>query len=56
MLSTIVQAGLVAVDGITFGERVACPVCGGPVWDTIPGKKCLLSSAKMGGSVLSGSR
>ena len=31
MLSTIVQAGLVAVDGITFGERVACPVCGGPV-------------------------
>ncbi len=31
MLSTIVQAGLVAVDGITFGERMACPVCGGPV-------------------------
>jgi len=31
MLSTIVQAGLVAVDGVTFGEQVACPACGGPV-------------------------
>jgi hypothetical protein len=31
MLSTIVQAGLVAVDGVTFGERMACPACGGPV-------------------------
>jgi len=31
MLSTIVQAGLVAVDGVTFGELNACPVCGGPV-------------------------
>ncbi|MGA7797320.1 MAG: hypothetical protein WB986_01675 [Methanoregula sp.] len=31
MLSTIVQAGLVAVDGVTFGECMACPVCGGPV-------------------------
>jgi hypothetical protein len=31
MLSTIVQAGLVAVDGATFNELAACPVCGGPV-------------------------
>ena len=31
MLSTIVQAGLVAVDSATFGELAACPACGGPV-------------------------
>jgi len=31
MLSTIVQAGLVAVDGVTFSERAACPGCGGPL-------------------------
>jgi hypothetical protein len=31
MLATIVQAGLVAVDNVYFGELAACPVCGGPV-------------------------
>ena len=31
MLSTIVQAGLMAVDGFTFGERATCPFCGGPL-------------------------
>jgi hypothetical protein len=31
MLAMIVQAGLMAVDGITFSERATCPVCGGPV-------------------------
>ena len=31
MLATIVQAGLVAVDSVTFGERATCPFCGGPV-------------------------
>ena len=31
MLSTIVQAGLVAVDGVIFGELAACPACGGAV-------------------------
>jgi hypothetical protein len=31
MLSTIVQAGLTAVDGVCFCELDACPVCGGPV-------------------------
>jgi len=31
MLSTIVQAGLVAVEGVTFGERAVCPFCEGPV-------------------------
>jgi len=31
MLFTIVQAALVAVDGVTFAERPGCPSCGGPV-------------------------
>ncbi|HVP97449.1 hypothetical protein [Methanoregula sp.] len=31
MLSTIVQAGLLAVDGVSFGDCAACPDCGGPV-------------------------
>jgi len=31
MLSTIVQAGLIAVEGVCFNELDACPVCGGPV-------------------------
>lgn len=31
MLGTIVQAGLLAVDGVTFSERAACPGCGGPL-------------------------
>jgi hypothetical protein len=31
MLSTIVLTGITAVDGVSFGERMTCPVCGGPV-------------------------
>lgn len=31
MLSTIVQTGIVAVNGVTFGELAVCPFCGGPV-------------------------
>jgi len=31
MLTMIVQAGLIAVDGVTFCELAACPACGGPV-------------------------
>jgi hypothetical protein len=31
MLSTIVQTGLTAVDGVCFNELDTCPVCGGPV-------------------------
>jgi hypothetical protein len=31
MLSTIVQAGLMAVDDVCFNELDTCPVCGGPV-------------------------
>jgi len=31
MLSTIIQAALVAVDGVTFAGRAACPYCGGPL-------------------------
>jgi len=31
MLAMIVQAGLLAVDRVTFSELVSCPVCGGAV-------------------------
>ena len=31
MLTSIVQAGLMAVDGASFSELGACPACGGPV-------------------------
>lgn len=31
MLSTIVQTGLMAVEGVCFNELNECPVCGGPV-------------------------
>ncbi|MEN6397038.1 MAG: hypothetical protein ABFC78_11230 [Methanoregula sp.] len=31
ILSTVVQTGLVAMEGMYFGDLAACPVCGGPV-------------------------
>ena len=31
MLSTIVQASLIVVDGAIFTDRASCPSCGGPV-------------------------
>ena len=56
MLATIVQAGLVAVDSVTFGERATCPFCGDRCRVTTQGEKCSPSSGKTTVSAPSASR